>query len=100
MTAKGECLVSDTRMQIRLPEPLKGHGGQLKVHVGCHYMSDTTTGFPVSGAQFYLEYGNFDYFITSPSGMLIAGSGELMNPKEVLTKTQIDRLAQARNSDK
>ena len=32
--------------------------------------------------------------------MIVAGSGELVNPKDVLTKTQIARLAQARNSDK
>jgi hypothetical protein len=32
--------------------------------------------------------------------MIVAGSGELVNPKDVLTKTQIDRLAQASNSDK
>jgi len=55
---------------------------------------------PYIGAEFYLEYGKFDYYITAPSAMLIAGSGELMNPREVLTKTQIDRLAQARASDK
>lgn len=55
---------------------------------------------PYIGAEFYLEYGNFDYYITAPSAMLIAGSGELVNPRDVLTRTQIDRLAQARASDK
>ena len=55
---------------------------------------------PYIGAEFYLEYGKFDYFITAPSEMLIAGSGELVNPRDVLTATQIERLAQARNSDK
>jgi hypothetical protein len=55
---------------------------------------------PYIGSEFYLEYGNFDYYITAPSEMLIAGSGELVNPKDVLTRIQIERLAQARNSDK
>jgi len=55
---------------------------------------------PYIGAEFYLEYGTFDYYITAPSAMLIAGSSELMNPREVLTKTQIDRLVKARTSDK
>ncbi len=55
---------------------------------------------PYIGSEFYLEYGAFDYYITAPSAMLIAGSGELVNPQDVLTKVQIDRLAQARNSDK
>lgn len=32
--------------------------------------------------------------------MLIAGSGELVNPKDVLTRVQIDRLTQAHTSDK
>ena len=55
---------------------------------------------PYIGSEFYLEYGHFDYFVTVPSSMIVAGSGELVNPKEVLTATQIARLEQARNSDK
>jgi hypothetical protein len=55
---------------------------------------------PYIGSEFYLEYGHFDYFVTVPSSMIVAGSGELVNPKEVLTATEIARLEQARNSDK
>jgi len=55
---------------------------------------------PYIGAEFYLEYGHFDYYVTVPSSMIVAGSGELLNPKDVLTPTQIERLAQARKSDK
>jgi hypothetical protein len=55
---------------------------------------------PYIGAEFYLEYGHFDYFVTVPSAMIVAGSGELVNPKEVLTKTEMERLEQARSSDK
>ncbi|MGN6270457.1 MAG: M1 family metallopeptidase [Sphingomonas sp.] len=54
---------------------------------------------PYIGNEFYLEYGDFDYWITVPSDMLVAGSGELVNPEEVLTKTQIDRFNRARASD-
>jgi hypothetical protein len=50
--------------------------------------------------EFYLEYGTFDYSVTVPSDMLVAGSGSLQNPEQVLTATQRARLAQARNSDK
>ncbi|HVF80900.1 MAG TPA: M1 family metallopeptidase [Flavisolibacter sp.] len=50
--------------------------------------------------EFYLEYGDFDYAITAPANLIIVGSGELQNEKEVLTSTQISRLAQARTSDK
>ncbi len=55
---------------------------------------------PYIGAEFYLEYGHFDYFVTVPWDFLVAGSGELVNPADVLTKTQIARLEGARHSDK
>ena len=55
---------------------------------------------PYVGAEFYLEYGHFDYYVTVPWNFILAGSGELVNPAEVLTKTQIARLEQARHSDK
>jgi hypothetical protein len=54
---------------------------------------------PYLAQEFYLEYGNFDYWVTTPSTMLVAGSGELMNPQEVLTATQRARLEKARGSD-
>ncbi|WKE65344.1 M1 family metallopeptidase [Gallaecimonas kandeliae] len=54
---------------------------------------------PFLGAEFYLEYGNFDYAITLPWDYLVVGSGKLMNPQEVLTKTQQRRLAKAEGSD-
>lgn len=56
---------------------------------------------PYLGAgEFYLEYGDIDYTITAPASLIIAGSGELLNPAEVLTAKQISRIAQAKNSDK
>jgi hypothetical protein len=53
----------------------------------------------LGSGEFYLEYGDFDYRITVPWDMIVAGSGELQNPKEVLTTEQIRRLEAARNSD-
>src|SRR3569833_3218891 len=53
---------------------------------------------PYLGQEFYLEYGDFDYAVTVPSDMIVAGSGELVNPAEVLTPTQVARLARARTS--
>jgi hypothetical protein len=143
---KADYIINDTRMQIRLAAPLKGHGAQLRIRIQYHYQIPglwggrtswgTTTGtatdkpggslptgdiydmaqwyprmcvyddlrgwdtLPYIGSEFYLEYGNFDYYTTVPWNMIVAGSGELVNPKEVLTKTEIDRLEQARNSDK
>lgn len=56
---------------------------------------------PFLGAgEFYLDYGNFDFKITVPWNFLVFGSGELQNPTQVLTKTERDRLAKARRSDK
>ena len=45
--------------------------------------------------EFYLEYGDFNYAVTVPAGYIVAGTGELTNPREVLTATQITRLAKA-----
>lgn len=54
---------------------------------------------PYLGSEFYLEYGDFDYSVTVPWDMLVAGSGELVNPQEVLTPTERRRLDLARSSD-
>ena len=131
---KADYLISDTRMQIRLDQPLAPKGGVLKIHIRYHYAIPGTWGgrtswgmskqgeiydiaqwyprmcvyddlrgwdtLPYLGNEFYLEYGHFDYYVTVPSSMIVAGSGELMNPQEVLTKTEIARLAEARRSDK
>ncbi|HEU4564011.1 MAG TPA: M1 family metallopeptidase [Gemmatimonadaceae bacterium] len=48
--------------------------------------------------EFYLEYGSYDYSVTAPAGYVIAGSGVLQNPNEVLTAEQRSRLAQAAKS--
>ncbi|HVV55767.1 MAG TPA: M1 family metallopeptidase, partial [Mucilaginibacter sp.] len=65
---------------------------------------DDVTGWnviPYLGAsEFYLEYGDFDYTITAPANLVVVGSGELMNPTEVLTPKVIHRIALAKNSDK
>nr|GFC81931.1 hypothetical protein [Tanacetum cinerariifolium] len=55
---------------------------------------------PYMSAEFYLEYGNFDYTVNVPANFIVGGSGELVNGAEVLTATQVKRLAQAAGSDK
>jgi len=49
--------------------------------------------------EFYLEYGNIDYEVTLPAGYIVAGSGVLQNPNEVLPPAQRARLALAAKSD-
>ncbi len=36
-TPKADYIVSDTRMQIRLPQPMAPNGGALKIHIKYHY---------------------------------------------------------------
>jgi hypothetical protein len=132
---KADWLVSDTRMQVRLPQALKGGGGVIRlrisysfaipeygtdrmgrqlVHDGWIYeiaqwyprmeVYDDIYGWNVlpylGQGEFYLEYGNIDYTVTAPSDLVVVGSGELLNPAEVLTAAQQSRLARARTSDK
>jgi len=49
--------------------------------------------------EFYLEYGSFDVSLTVPANMLVAATGTLRNPEQVLTAAQRSRLAEARRSD-
>lgn len=132
---KAEWLVSDTRMQIKLPEALKGSGGTIRFRIDYSFsipeygtdrmgrqlmadgwiyeiaqwyprmeVYDDVQGWNVlpylGQGEFYLEYGNIDYTVTAPSNLVVVGSGELLNPQEVLTTEQQSRLAQARASDK
>jgi hypothetical protein len=53
----------------------------------------------LGNGEFYCEYGDIDYYITAPSDMIVAGSGDLKNPEQVLTSTEIKRLATAAKSD-
>jgi hypothetical protein len=134
-SSRADYLVTDTRMQIRLPESLRAAGGTIQIKIEYSFevpeygtdrmgrqltqegwiyeiaqwyprmeVYDDVYGWnvlPYLGAgEFYLEYGNIDYTVTAPSDLVVAGSGELLNPAEVLTPVQIGRLAKARASDK
>lgn len=130
---KADYIVSDTRMQIRLPKALTPYGGRLTVDIRYHYtvpdgdfggrtgymptsngpiydmaqwyprmaVFDDVRGWdtlPYLGGEFYLEYGDFDYYVTVPADMVVAGSGELQNPQQVLSAQQRARLAHAMRS--
>ncbi|HEY5061902.1 MAG TPA: M1 family metallopeptidase, partial [Gemmatimonadaceae bacterium] len=49
--------------------------------------------------EFYLEYGDFKLAVTVPSGYIVAATGTLENGSEVLTPTELSRLARAAKSD-
>jgi len=55
---------------------------------------------PYLAQEFYLEYGTFDYDVTVPAGMIVAGSGELTNAAQVLDAHEIAQMAKAKASDK
>jgi hypothetical protein len=126
--------ITDTRMQIRLSEPVKANGDVVKVKIAYSFkipeygsdrmgkvtrkdgiiyeiaqwyprmcVYDDIEGWnvlPYLGAgEFYLDYGDMEYNVTVPWDHIVVGSGELLNPNDVLTTDQIKRLAQARQSD-
>ncbi|MBL4900263.1 MAG: M1 family metallopeptidase [Colwellia sp.] len=54
----------------------------------------------IGSGEFTLEFGDYDVKITVPSDHIVAATGVLQNPKEVLTKTQRKRLAKAKTAKK
>jgi len=128
-------VISDTRMQLRLDNPLLPKGDKIAIHIkfsfaipenGAERMGraypkqgvvytiaqwyprmcvyDDVEGWntlPYMGlGEFYCDYGNYEYYITAPSDLIVYGSGDLQNPTEVLTSKEISRLSAAEKSDK
>jgi Peptidase family M1 domain len=128
-------VISDTRMQLRLNNPVLPNGDKISIHINYSFeippdgsdrmgrlytkdgviyqiaqwyprvcVFDDVEGWntlPYMGlGEFYCDYGDFDYYITAPSEMIVYGSGDLQNAPEVLTPEQIKRLSSAANSDK
>ena len=51
-------------------------------------------------SEFALEFGDYDLAITVPETFVVAASGELLNPDEVLTEDQRSRLDEARTAER
>ena len=131
---KIEPVITDTRMQLRLPFAVKPNGDKIDIKVNYWFsipeygadrmgrlytkngviyqlaqwyprmcVFDAVSGWntlPYMGlGEFYCEYGDFDYYVTVPADMIVAGSGELQNAAEVLTPLEIKRWNEARHSD-
>lgn len=54
----------------------------------------------IGQGEFYLEYGDIDFSVTAPADLIVMGGGELLNPQECLTATQLARWNEAKASDK
>ncbi|MDQ1923008.1 M1 family metallopeptidase [Massilia pseudoviolaceinigra] len=54
----------------------------------------------LGAGEFTLEFGDYDVQLTVPADHIVASTGELQNPGEVLTATQRERLKKARTSNK
>jgi hypothetical protein len=52
----------------------------------------------MSNAEFYMDYADYELNFKAPEGFIVQATGELSNPREVLTKTEIKRLAKAKKS--
>jgi len=53
----------------------------------------------IGAGEFYLEYGDFDVTLIVPDANIVAATGDLRNPDQVLTVAQRERLSLARQSD-
>jgi hypothetical protein len=54
----------------------------------------------MGAGEFTLEFGDYDVRITVPADHIVASTGELQNPGEVLSAAQRERLRQARSASK
>ena len=134
-SSEAHYVVTDTRMQVMLPEAMKPKGDEVEITFDYSFeippygsdrmgLTRTKNGtiyevaqwyprmavyddvigwntLPYLGqGEFYLEYGDFDFSINVPEEQIVVASGELENPKDVLTSQERSRLEQAATSDK
>ncbi len=107
--APGKTAVIEIAYQFQVPE----HGADRMGREGSLYeiaqwyprvaVYDDVRGWniePYLGqGEFYLDFGDYNLEITVPAGYIVAATGSLENPRDVLTATQLTRLATAARSD-
>ena len=54
----------------------------------------------LGNGEFTLEFGDFDVAITVPADHIVSSTGVLQNAGQVLTRTQRNRLSEARDADR
>ncbi|NMH60701.1 M1 family metallopeptidase [Alteromonas sp. MYP5] len=54
----------------------------------------------IGRGEFTLEFGNYDVKITVPADHIVSSTGELQNASDVLTKTQRQRLEEAKTAER
>ena len=69
-----------------------------RLHAYTDYEGWTNKEFLGRG-EFTLEFGDYAVDITVPDDHIVSSTGVLQNPNQVLTRTQRDRLAEARTAD-
>lgn len=112
--AKGGKATVSLDFEFRIPTEGMDRMGKLESGKGIIYsiaqwyprvaVFDDVVGWntePYLGAgEFYCEYGDYDYKVTVPHDFIVAGSGELVNPGEALSKEVAARMKAASQSDK
>ncbi len=53
----------------------------------------------LGSGEFYTDFGDYDVSLTVPATHLVGATGELVNPHDVLTAEQYDRMQRAMSSD-
>lgn len=114
LKAKGGAISIAIKYKFTIPEYGTDRMGRIQLEQGWVYeiaqwyprmcVFDNDLGWntaPYLGqGEFYQDYGNINYQVTAPAELFVVGSGELLNPQEVLTAEQLKRWEAAKNSDK
>ncbi|NWO03605.1 MAG: M1 family metallopeptidase [Idiomarinaceae bacterium] len=114
----GESVTFNINWQFNIieAEVLGGRGGYEYFEDDGNYLYEMAQWFPrmaayydaegwqnkqfIGNGEFALEFGDYRVEITVPADHIVASTGVLQNPEEVLTSAQRQRLEKARSSDK